>query len=125
MRGKLLHSEARMDHLMQPVRILWGQGVDRAIFFLKLSAHQCAILDQMVLSNVPAGPSTESARATLPQRGDADLCVGFSDHILSHEQFLSTAASEQLESKKESHGSRLNAGQHLSCAAQNENCFRR
>ena len=77
-----------------------------------------------MLSNVPRSPSTESARATLPQRGDADLGVGFSDHILSHEQFLSIAASE-LESKKESHGSRLNAGQHLSWAAQNENCFRK
>ena len=44
-------------------------------FFLKLSAHQCAILDQIVLSDVARGSSPESVRATLLRRGDADVGV--------------------------------------------------
>ena len=52
-----------------------GARGKQSLFFLKLSAHQCAILDQVVLSDVARGSSTESARATLLQRGDADFGV--------------------------------------------------
>ena len=55
-----------------------GKGLAES-FFLKLSAHQCAILDQVVLSDVARGSSTESARATLLRRGNADFGVSCAD----------------------------------------------
>ena len=55
--------------------------------FLKLSAHQCAILDQVVLSDVAKGSLTESARATLLRRVDADFGVSCADRTRSDERF--------------------------------------
>ena len=82
-------------------------------FFLKLSAHQCVILDRPMLSDVARVPSTESARATLPQRGDADFGVSCADQIVSAERFSSTAVSA-ADSREESHDTRLNLGEHRS-----------
>ena len=63
-----------------------GKGLAEC-FFLKLSAHQCVILDQVVLSDAARGSSTESARATLLRRGDADVGVGCADRTRSVERF--------------------------------------
>ena len=87
-----------------------GKGLSES-FFLKLSAHQCAILDQVVLSDVARGSSTESARATLLRRGDADFGVSSADQIVSAERFSSTAVSA-ADSREESHDTRLNLGEH-------------
>ena len=59
----------------------------QSTFFLKLSAHQCAILDQVVLSDVARGSSTESVRATLLRRGDADFGASCADRTRSDERF--------------------------------------
>ena len=66
-----------------------------------------------MLSNVPGSPSTESARATLPQRGDADLGVSCADQTVSAERFSSTAVSA-ADSREERHDTRLNLGEHRS-----------
>ena len=64
-----------------------GARGKQSLFFLKLSAHQCAILNQVVLSDVARVSSTESARATLLRRGDAHVGVGCADRTRSVERF--------------------------------------
>ena len=76
-----------------------------------------------MLSDVARGSSTESARATLLRRGDADVGVNCADRIRSVERFSSTAA-DRARSGGSIHDTRLNLGQHLVGKDSTENHFR-
>ena len=90
--------------------------------FFKLLAQQCAILDQVVLSDVARVPSTESVRAALLRRGDAGFGVSCADYMRTIERFFSTAA-DGADSKGKRRASRRNGGQPRAEEGRKENHF--